>query len=490
VPADTSDIVGVEPPPFDRTDSHLFGEDAPAAPAPAAPADLGAASSIDDLMEPDDALLGPAGPPASGFVADLPSDESRERLSATYLEEARRAARQGRRVTTVESGGRKGIGKGPLIASAVLTVAVAGGAAFTVMRGKQEAQGDDFARLDPAAPLAPAADAAATDDVLFAEPAEAVADPALIETDPAGLLEPAAPAATPPASPAAKPAAAAATPAAPAVTLDRGRPRWRSGRPARLRAGTPAKSGEKRRKGVQILLKDAAWPRPGHGRLSPRQALRARRGRPPRHGSFARSNGPRKAAIGGNRLKAMHDLAVFYAEGDAGPQSYAAAVEWFRQPPPTSASWTASTTSLSSTSRASVLSQDKPEAAYWYEVAGRAGDQDASRRARTMLAEMQPTQAEAIKRKARAFNPKPSIARANGDFGRRAWDIATPTQVAEAQRLLQRLGYAPGTTDGKPSPRTADAIRQFERANDLPVTGEASVSLLRQLRAATLSLGD
>jgi hypothetical protein len=93
----------------------------------------------------------PAGP--RRFVADLPSDESRERLSAAYLEEARRAARQGRRVTTVESGGRKGIGKGPLIASAVLTVAVAGGAAFTVMRGKQEAQGDDFARLDPAAPL-------------------------------------------------------------------------------------------------------------------------------------------------------------------------------------------------------------------------------------------------------------------------------------------------------------------------------------------------
>jgi len=35
--------------------------------------------------------------------------------------------------------------------------------------------------------------------------------------------------------------------------------------------------------------------------------------------------------------------------------------------------------------------------------------------------------------------------------------------------------------------RTAEAIRQFERANDLPVTGEASASLLRELRAASLS---
>jgi localization factor PodJL len=288
------------------------------------PADLGAASSIDDLMEPDDALLGPAGPPASGFVADLPSDESRERLSATYLEEARRAARQGRRVTTVESGGRKGIGKGPLIASAVLTVAVAGGAAFTVMRGKQEAQGDDFARLDPAAPLAPAADAAATDDVLFAEPAEAVADPALIETDPAGLLEPAAPAATPPASPAAKPADRCRNASRPRRHARPGRPRRRSGRPPRLRAGTPA-VGEKTR-GVQ-LLKDAASR--GLVMAEYRLAKLYERGEGvPRDIAAARS-WTEKAAIGGNRL-AMHDLAVFYAEGDAGPQSYAAAVEWFR----------------------------------------------------------------------------------------------------------------------------------------------------------------
>jgi localization factor PodJL len=191
-----------------------------------------------------------------------------------------------------------------------------------------------------------------------------------------------------------------------------------------------------------------------------------------------------KAAIGGNRL-AMHDLAVFYAEGDAGPQSYAAAVEWFR---------TAAELGLVDSQynlavlyeQGLGLSEDKAEAAYWFEVAGRAGDQDAGRRARALLSEMQPTQSESIKRRARAFNPKQPIARANGDFGVRPWDIASPGQVSEAQRLLQRLGYSPGTTDGKLSPRTADAIRQFERANDLPVTGEASVSLLRQLRAATM----
>lgn len=154
----------------------------------------------------------------------------------------------------------------------------------------------------------------------------------------------------------------------------------------------------------------------------------------------------------------MHDLAVFYAEGDAGPQSYAAAVEWFRA---------ASDLGLvDSQYNLAVLyeqglgvSQDKAEAAYWFEVAGRAGDQDASRRARAMLGDMQPTQAEALKRKARAYNPKPSIARANGDFGRRPWDVATPAQISEAQRLLQRLGYAPGprTARSTPGRRTPSA---------------------------------
>ncbi len=103
-----------------------------------------------------------------------------------------------------------------------------------------------------------------------------------------------------------------------------------------------------------------------------------------------------------------------------------------------------------------------------------------------MFAEMQPTQAEAIKRKARASRPSPASPR--------QWRVRPPpvghrhpAQITEAQRLLARLDLNPGPADGKLNARTAEAIRQFERDNDLPVTGEASVSLLRQLRAATLN---
>jgi localization factor PodJL len=192
-----------------------------------------------------------------------------------------------------------------------------------------------------------------------------------------------------------------------------------------------------------------------------------------------------KAAIGGN-AKAMHDLAVFYAEGDAGSQSYAAAVEWFRQA--SDHGLVDSQYNLAVLYEQGLgLTQDKDEAAYWFEVSGRAGDQDAQRRARGLFADMPAAKAEQIKRRARAFAPKPNIARANGDFGRRAWDVASPAQIAETQRLLDRLGYNPGTSDGKMTAKTGDAIRAFEKDNELPITGEASVSLLRQMRTATLN---
>lgn len=488
-PLETNDIVGVEPPPFDipsePRDAHLFEE----GPAPQPQAQGGEpAQRIEDLLEADDEFLGPPPAPqvqAQGFVADLPADEGRERLSASYLEEARRAARQGRRIDPSIGSGRKGIGKGPLIASAVLTVAVAGGAAFTVMRGKQEGQGEDFAKLDPAAPVAPEAAAGASDAVLFgddhADPAAGILapheEPAIVPAPaPVEAAQPApVPAASAPAPAAAKPAATKVAP--PPLTLADA---VRAGDPVALHdsALELLASGEKA-KAVQ-MLKEAA--NRGLVMAEYRLAKLYERGEGVPRDMAASRSWTEKAAIGGNRL-AMHDLAVFYAEGDAGPQSYAAAVEWFRAA--SDLGLVDSQYNLAVLYEQGLgLSQDKSEAAYWFEVAGRAGDQDASRRARAMLADMQPTQAEAIKRKARAFNPKPSIPRANGEFGRRAWDIATPDQISEVQRLLQRLNYNTGATDGKMSTRTADAIRQFERANDLPVTGEASVSLLRQLRAA------
>lgn len=481
-PADDAGIAGVEPPPFDRgQDAHLFADEPVKADEAAAPL-AEPARQIEDLLETDDVVLAATSPIGNGFVADLPADDARDRPAPGYIELARRAAREGRPVT-VPGSHRKGIGKGPLIASAALAVAVAGGGVLTVMRGKQEARTDGFAKLDPSAPVAaqPNPDAAAS--VLFGD--DLPANPAAAKTpsrDPAAadlFDDPVKPgAALPTAAPTA--ASAMAAPAAPVITLADA---VRKGDPIALhdQALELLQSGEKA-KGVN-MLKDAASR--GLVMAEYRLAKLYERGEGVPRDIAASRSWTEKAAIGGN-VKAMHDLAVFYAEGDAGPQSYAAAVEWFRQA--SDMGLVDSQYNLAVLYEQGLgLTQDKAEAAYWFEIAGRAGDQDAARRARAMFSDMQAAQAEQIKRRARAFNPKTPIARANGEFGRRPWDVATPAQLTETQRLLERLGYSPGAPDGKLNPKTQAAIRAFEGDNELPVTGEASVTLLRQLRAATLN---
>jgi peptidoglycan hydrolase-like protein with peptidoglycan-binding domain len=57
-----------------------------------------------------------------------------------------------------------------------------------------------------------------------------------------------------------------------------------------------------------------------------------------------------------------------------------------------------------------------------------------------------------------------------------------PTLIVRAvQRELAARGFDVGTVDGKPSAKTSAAISAYEKAHDLPVTGEATDDLLRQI---------
>ncbi len=60
---------------------------------------------------------------------------------------------------------------------------------------------------------------------------------------------------------------------------------------------------------------------------------------------------------------------------------------------------------------------------------------------------------------------------------------ATAVLVRNIQGGLRRLGYDPGAVDGRPGPRTGDAIRRYQRDNGLVADGRPSPALWGQIHS-------
>jgi localization factor PodJL len=58
-----------------------------------------------------------------------------------------------------------------------------------------------------------------------------------------------------------------------------------------------------------------------------------------------------------------------------------------------------------------------------------------------------------------------------------------PGLVQEAQAQLARLGFDPGSPDGKIGPRTRRAVEAFQAGAGLAVTGEIDASLVEALQS-------
>jgi localization factor PodJL len=126
-----------------------------------------------------------------------------------------------------------------------------------------------------------------------------------------------------------------------------------------------------------------------------------------------------RAAAAGNR-KAMHDLGVFYARGEGVELDEATAFRWFRQ--------AAEMGVADSQYNLGVLYQqgrgvaaNPAEALYWFTVAAKAGDADARAKVSSLQAQLGSQRGQEIVERAEAFVARPSSARANGEFGQRAW---------------------------------------------------------------------
>ncbi|MEZ5952815.1 MAG: peptidoglycan-binding protein [Hyphomonas sp.] len=192
-----------------------------------------------------------------------------------------------------------------------------------------------------------------------------------------------------------------------------------------------------------------------------------------------------KAASAGN-VKAMHDLAVFMAEGEGGEQTFAGAVEWFRKG--------AEFGVVDSQYNLGILyeqglgiSPSMVDALFWFEVAKKNGDGGAPAKVAELAAKVSPEAAAQAKARADEWRAAPANALANGRFGAQPWNTGNPLQVQAIQNALNALGFKAGSADGIMSSATAQAIRNYQSANKLEVTGTVTSELVEQLNKGAVS---
>ena len=185
-----------------------------------------------------------------------------------------------------------------------------------------------------------------------------------------------------------------------------------------------------------------------------------------------------RAAQGGDR-KAMHNLGLYYFEGQGGAKNTTTAAQWFRK---------AADLGLSDSQynlgrlyeEGYGVSQNAAEAYKWYLIAARAGDTEAKASAERVKKDLTPEARASSERIALAFRsagPAPTArpTAAAPSVGGGASDVTS------AQRALSTLGYYRGPQDGVPSQGLKGAIAAFQRDQALPPTGNLDAPTLAKL---------
>ena len=193
-----------------------------------------------------------------------------------------------------------------------------------------------------------------------------------------------------------------------------------------------------------------------------------------------------QAAEAGNRM-AMHNLAALYASGGLGQQQFDAAAEWFEQA--ASRGMTDSQFNLGMLyARGLGVKQDMAASYKWFSLAARRGDKDAATARDDVARSLGADDVTRINAEIDAFMPQAIDIPSNyAPLG--TWSASfdpgqaiTKLEVVKGvQTLLGQLGYDVGTPDGVAGPKTAEAIRQFERAAGMSESGAINPRLLAVL---------
>ena len=130
------------------------------------------------------------------------------------------------------------------------------------------------------------------------------------------------------------------------------------------------------------------------------------------------------------------------------------------------------------------VNQDFVEAHMWYNLAA-ARDRANAAQARDALARRM-TPEQIARAQQRAADAARSVLAATPSTQAAPAALAPPSgySVLNVQRALDRLDFDPGPLDGVMGARTRAAIREYQQASGLPVTGQPSASLYQNLRAS------
>lgn len=165
---------------------------------------------------------------------------------------------------------------------------------------------------------------------------------------------------------------------------------------------------------------------------------------------------------------AQYNLGNFYLQGRGIPLSYGEAVRWFRA---------ASRQGVSkATYNLAVLTEDglgvppdKNKALALYKQAADAGHHEAESRL-------------ALLRSSTGVKAKPATFAETANT--QTDELSTGTTVAAIQAVLRGAGVYDGRIDGIAGPKTRTAIREYQKRQDLPITGIPSENLLNHMKAA------
>jgi localization factor PodJL len=193
-----------------------------------------------------------------------------------------------------------------------------------------------------------------------------------------------------------------------------------------------------------------------------------------------------QAAEAGNRM-AMHNLAALYAGGGLGTQQFDSAAKWFEEA--ANRGMKDSQFNLGMLyARGLGVKQDLEASFKWFALAAARGDTDAAKARDDIAKSLDAATVQRLNDELAAWKPAAIDLAANfAPIGTwmKDFDPGAPISKLEVvkgvQQALSRLGFDVGTPDGLAGPKTADAIKAFERGTGMNETGTINPRLLAVL---------